>query len=93
MVDENLRPVVASEGSAAVPKKTKSITPLKFPFFFVKFVLLRALRLLPAEFFCIAVALYVMPYTGTGILWNVIQPGGTGGHCTDGTGAGGCEKW
>lgn len=56
-----------------------------------KFVLVRYLRLLPTEMFCILFAYYAAPFMGQGVLWNMQRPDGS--SCVDNTGAAPCNKY
>jgi peptidoglycan/LPS O-acetylase OafA/YrhL len=62
-----------------------------FSIMYVKFVLLRVLRLLPLEMLCIALCVNVLPKLGTGVLWNLNY--GDGHHCFEGAGSGDCTSY
>lgn len=66
--------------------------PVQFSLKYLQFLLFRWLRLVPTEMFCIAFSTTLLPYMGTGILWNMNQP--AGGHCYEANGSSGCgEYW
>jgi len=71
--------------------KPENRSPRGFAILYPKFIVLRVLRLLPLEMFCIALCVNVLPQVGTGILWNTERPDGA--HCFDGAGGAGCDQY
>jgi len=63
--------------------------PVGFSLTYVKFALMRWLRLVPAEMFCIMFVVNLLPFLGSGVLWNLQDP--RGGHCYEDAGAGECS--
>mmetsp|Transcript_126787 Transcript_126787/g.405390 ORF Transcript_126787/g.405390 Transcript_126787/m.405390 type:complete len:812 (-) Transcript_126787:517-2952(-) len=66
-------------------------TPAGFSVKYLQFVVFRWLRLVPTEMFCIALSTTLLPYLGTGVLWNMDRSDGT--RCYEANGSAGCGQY
>jgi len=66
-------------------------TPVGFSLMYLKFIVMRYLRLMPLAMFVTFLVTAVLPSMGTGVLWEMDRPSGT--HCYGAAGGDGCEKY
>lgn len=71
--------------------KPRNRTVRGFATMFPQFFVMRYLRLAPLEMFCIGLSYFILPYLGTGVLWNLDSA--KGGQCYAGAGTTGCDQY